>query len=55
MVMITVQMPKFLPKNRRNGFGLSINNNFSYNSGTNSHFMKINEIRKLISDLDKKI
>ena len=33
----------------------SINNNFSYNSGTNSHFMKINEIRKLISDLDKKI
>tara|TARA_B100000989_G_scaffold290868_1_gene264618 strand:+ start:1115 stop:2119 length:1005 start_codon:yes stop_codon:yes gene_type:complete len=33
----------------------SINNNFSYNSGTNAHFMKINEIRKLISDLDKKI
>ena len=33
----------------------NINNNFSYNSGTNAHFMKINEIRKLISDLDKKI
>jgi len=33
----------------------SIDNNFSYNSGTNTHFMKINEIRKLISDFNKKI
>ena len=32
----------------------SIDFNFSYNSGTNSHFMKINEIRKLIVDLNKK-
>ena len=27
--------------------------NFSYNSGTNTHFMKINEIKKLIIDLNK--
>ena len=32
----------------------SIDLNFSYNSGSNSDFMKINEIRKLIADLNKK-
>ena len=32
----------------------NIDLNFSYNSGSNSDFMKINEIRKLIADLNKK-
>lgn len=32
----------------------TINMNFSYNSGTNPHFMKLKEIKKLVADFQIK-